>query len=106
MSEKNKPRVPRTGLGVDVPIIGDGTVPKAVQDLIIAMFQEYVLPEFTKFNVVLEALAGRMEKLENDRRFVIDVDPDIKNVLFKLVGIPQQFTKDCGQEQPNEKEKT
>lgn len=83
MSEKNKPRVPRTGLGVDVPIIGDGTVPKAVQDLIIAMFQEYVLPEFTKFNVVLEALAGRMEKLENDRRFVISLDPE----LMKLVGI-------------------
>ena len=82
---KNKPRVPGTKIGMDVPIIGDGNIPEAVQKLIIAMFQQYVLPEFTKFNVVLEALAGRMEKLENDRRFVIDLSDDLKELINKTI---------------------
>ena len=92
---KNKQRVPGTKIGMDVPIIGDGNIPEAVQKLIIAMFQEYVLPEFTKFNVVLEALAGRMEKLENDRRFQLSLDEDVsdcrKLVLQKHTCHPQLF---------------
>lgn len=94
MNDKNKPGVPKTGLGVNVPIIGDGVVPKAVQQLIIAMFQEYVLPEFTKFNVVLEALAGRMEKLENDRRFVIDLSDDLKSMISFKFSIPPKDEKE------------
>ena len=84
---KDKPGVPKTNLGVNVPIIGEGNIPKEIQQLIIAMFQEYVLPEFTKFNVVLEALAGRMEKLENDRRFTIDLSDELKELIaVKLLG--------------------
>jgi hypothetical protein len=80
-----KPKIPSTNIGGDVHIIGDGNVPKAVQDLIIAMFREYVLPEFVKFNTVLEAMALRVEKLEGDRRFVLSVEDRLYELLYAKI---------------------
>lgn len=112
MPKNKQQRVPRTPvgnpLGGGVHIIGEGDVPKKVQDLIIAMFQEYVMPEFVKFNTVLDLLAGKMEKLESDRRFVISLDPKLMELIaIKLLGIGYEgvFKIDKTSDDKNEEEK-
>lgn len=83
-----------TNLGIDVPLIGQGEVPEKIQQLIIAMFQEYVLPEFAKFNAVLQMLSDRVDKLEKDKNLTIRVEDRLYNVIYAAISgvMPTSFS--------------